>query len=257
MKPDERAGLLEFATDVAIEAGRSILRHYQTALSVETKSDESPVTIADREAEQMIRRRIAQAYPHDAVSGEEFGRHDGNAARRWIIDPIDGTRSFIRGVPLFGVMIAFEFEGDVTAGVLHFPVLNETVAAARGLGCTWNGRRARVAAVSNMRDALVLTTDARTWLARTASRASVGADAPMLRTWGDCYGYALVATGRAECMFDPALSPWDIAALVPIIEEAGGVITDMDGNNAWPATSAIATNANLADDLRNAIRLPQ
>jgi histidinol phosphatase-like enzyme (inositol monophosphatase family) len=265
MNADELAALLDFAIDVATDAGRLILGHYQSSLTIDTKPDESPVTIADRAAEQLIRRRIAASYPADAILGEEFGAGSANPprdaadaadaatppiahnGRRWIVDPIDGTRSFIRGVPIFGVMLAFELEGDVVAGVLHFPALGETVAAARGLGCMWNGRPARVSNTSATGDALVLTTDARNFV-------DTFDGGPMLRTWGDCYGYALVATGRAECMFDPVLSPWDVAALIPIIEEAGGVITDMDGSASWPMNSAIATNAALADEFRMMLR---
>jgi fructose-1,6-bisphosphatase/inositol monophosphatase family enzyme len=159
-------------------------------------------------------------------------------------------------VPLFGVLIALEHEGDAVLGVMHFPALDETVYAGRGLGCWWNGRRALVSDETQLDRALVVTTDVENierehrgsgW---NALRKSVG----MCRTWGDCYGYALVATGRAEAMLDPMLSLWDAAALCPIIEEAGGVFTDLDGASGHRVSSAIATNTALAREVRSILR---
>lgn len=254
MTAHDSAGLLAFMSDVAIEAGSAALAYFQTNLSVDMKDDDSPVTAADRDAEMVIRSRIAAAYPSDAIMGEEFGESAGSTGRRWIIDPIDGTRSFVRGVPLFGVMIALEVDGAPDAGVLHFPALGETVGAVRGHGCWWNGRPSYVSTRQHMHDALVLTTDREnvTRYEHGAQFQSLVDAADITRTWGDCYGYALVATGRAEVMVDPVVSPWDIAALIPIIEEAGGVITSWDGNDAWPCRgNLIATNAALAGAARN------
>ena len=245
--------LLAFATDVAGRAGLATLAHFQTDLSVEAKHDDSPVTIADRESETILRTLIAARFPHDAIIGEEFGETRAGADRRWIIDPIDGTRSFVRGVPLYGVMIGVEEQGEIIAGVLHFPALNETVSAAIGEGCWWNGRRARVSDCTRLGSALVLTTDVECIAreSRTAAFDGLRAQAGTVRTWGDCYGYALVATGRAEAMMDPAVSIWDAAALAPIITEAGGVFTDWDGNPTWRNRSILATNAALSSDIRS------
>jgi histidinol-phosphatase len=247
--------VLDTAVEIAWRAGRATLAHYQTGIAAESKEDDSPVTEADRSAERIARRLISARYPADAILGEEEGETHAGADRRWILDPIDGTRTFVRGVPLYGVMIALEYEADAVLGVIHFPALNETVYAGRGLGCWWNGRRALVSAQSRLGDALVVTTDVENiereqrgpgW---NALRRSVA----LTRTWGDCYGYALVATGRAEAMLDPVLSLWDVAALSPIIEEAGGVLTDWDGASGYRLKSAVATNAALATRIRSVL----
>jgi histidinol phosphatase-like enzyme (inositol monophosphatase family) len=255
--------MLAFATDVVTQAGRVALAYFQTELTIDSKADDSPVTVADREAERLMRELIRARFPHDEIAGEEMGVDavdsiSTSTGRRWVLDPIDGTRSFIRGVPLFGVMIALQVDDVVQLGVLHFPALSETVAAMRGGGCWWNGKRAQVSNVSSIEQALILTTDATNFStlferARSEAFSPGSAKFPMIRTWGDCYGYALVATGRAEAMFDPALAVWDVAALIPIIEEAGGVITSMSGAPPLPVNGAIATNRVIADALRTMI----
>jgi histidinol-phosphatase len=164
----------------------------------------------------------------------------------------------MRGVPLFGVLLALEVEGRAELGVMHFPALDETVYAARGAGCWWNGRRARVSAIDSLDDALVLTTDVAN-IARQGRADSwdrLAARAGLCRTWGDCYGYALVATGRAEAMLDAELSIWDAAALAPIIDEAGGVFSGWDGTGDHQAGDAVATNAVLGRAIRDLLRGP-
>ena len=252
MTRDSYGSLLDFAVEVAWRAGRATHAHYQTGIATETKPDNSPVTAADRAAERIVRDLITARFPDDGILGEEFGAERTGAARRWIVDPIDGTRTFVRGVPLYGVLLALEEDGEAVLGVIHFPALDETVYAARGNGCWWNGRRARVSATAALSDAFALTTDA-----ENIDAAGRGAGWDVLRTrvagwrtWGDCYGYALVATGRADIMLDPVMSLWDSAALAPIIQEAGGVMTDWDGNAGYRGGSVIATNAALADDVR-------
>jgi histidinol phosphatase-like enzyme (inositol monophosphatase family) len=244
--------LLEFAVEVAWRAGRVTLAHYQTGITAETKPDESPVTIADRDAERLARDLIRTRFPGDGIVGEEMGVERDGADRRWILDPIDGTRSYVRGVPLYGVLLALEEDGDPVLGVAHFPALGETVYAARGLGCWWNGRRALVSETTKLADALLVTSDAEhaTRAGRGESwhrlRASVG----LCRTWGDCYGYALVATGRAEAMVDASLAVWDAAAVRTIVEEAGGVVTDWSGVADHRNGSLVATNAALGREIR-------
>jgi histidinol-phosphatase len=249
---EELRDILGFAVDVAWRAGRLTLAHYQTGLVADLKADESPVTVADRGAERLARQLIERRFPDDAIVGEEDGEVRAGASRRWIIDPIDGTRTFIRGVPLYGVLVAVEAEDDAVIGVMHFPALDETVCAGRGLGCWWNGRRAVVSDVTSLDRALVLTTDAEN-IARHQDPSGwdrLRRAAGCTRTWGDCYGYALVATGRAEAMLDPVVSIWDTAALAPIIEEAGGVLTSWAGESGWQHGSAVATNAVLAQEIR-------
>lgn len=244
--------LLEAVQVVARLAGDVALSHYRTAITVEAKGDGSPVTIADREAEQAARAWIAQRFPADGILGEEFGAHEGTSGRRWLLDPIDGTKSFVRGVPLWGTLIAVA-EGDrVLAGAAYFPAVNEIIAAAPGEGCWWNGRRASVNAVSSLASATALVTDDRTFAtvdqreAWTALADAVG----IARSWGDCFGYLLVATGRAEVMVDPIINPWDAACFLPIIEEAGGVFTSLNGERTAFGGHAIATNTALADVAR-------
>ena len=243
---------LEFAVEAAERAGRVILGHYQSDLRPESKGDGSPVTAADREGEELLRGFIEARWPADGILGEEHGSCRPQAPRCWVLDPIDGTRTFVRGVPLFGVLVALVERGTPVVGVVHFPALAETVSAARGLGCWWNGRRARVSAIDRIEEALVLTTSVELDEAHGRGEGwhRLRARAGMARTWSDCYGYALVATGRAEAMADPIMAPWDVAALVPVVEEAGGVFTDWDGRPGYPATSAVATNAALAAEVR-------
>jgi histidinol phosphatase-like enzyme (inositol monophosphatase family) len=250
------ATLLEAAAEVARLAGDVALRHFRTAVAVETKGDGSPVTVADRAAETAAREWVRRRFPDDGVLGEEFGVERPEARRRWIMDPIDGTKSFVRGVPLWGTLIAVAEGETVLAGAAYFPPVGELLVAAPGEGCWWNGARCRVSDVARVEEATVLTTDERflgqpergagwRWL---ATRAAVS------RTWGDCYGYLLVATGRAEVMVDPVMSPWDAAALQPIVAEAGGTFTDWDGAATAFAGSVVATNAALAADARALLR---
>lgn len=253
---------LDAAIDVAREAGRVTLRWFQADLDVETKADRSPVTVADREAERVLRDLLGRRFPDDGIVGEEHGEAAGRSGRRWILDPIDGTRSFVHGVPLYGVMVALEADGEAVVGALHFPALGETVAAARGLGCRWNGQACRVSDTARIEDALVVTSGDAPHLraisdhafpAREAGLARIAERAGTFRTWGDCYGYALVATGRADVMLDPHLSIWDAAAVRPVIEEAGGVFTDWLGEPTHAAGHAVAANGLIARAVRNVL----
>lgn len=241
---------LAFALQVALDAGRVALEHYQTGVAVELKADHSPVTRADRGAEQLIREAIARQYPDHSVVGEEYGADNRSSPFRWIVDPIDGTKSFVRGVPLFGVLIALEIEGRPEVGVCHMPALNETVAAATALGCTWNGRTARVSTTDDLANATVLFSDGRMLARRMGTRwPTLEAGAGLLRSWGDCYGHCLVATGRAEVMLDPVMNPWDCGALLPIVREAGGWFSDWSGAARIDGGDAVSTNAALRDQV--------
>jgi histidinol-phosphatase len=237
---------LQTAVSLAHEAGRLALTHYQRGVAVEQKPDRSPVTIADRSAEQLIRQRLATAYPGHSVLGEEFGADDARASHRWIVDPIDGTRSFVHGVPLFGVLIGLEIDGVVVAGVCHLPAVDETLAAARGLGCTWNGRPVRASQTAALADATVVYSDARSMRRRLGPRwTELEETVHDVRGWGDCYGHCLVATGRADVMLDAVMNPWDCAALLPILEESGGRFTDWRGQARIDGGDAVSTNGLL------------
>jgi len=241
------SSLLEAVEAVARLAGAEAKRRFRTSLKVETKGDGSPVTEADREAERVARGWISERFPLDGIVGEELGSSRPDAKRRWFLDPIDGTKAFVRGVPLWGTMVAVAEGEEVLAGCVYYPMVDELVVAERGAGCFWNGQRARVSSIARLDQATVLTTEARAVPAAVGRVLSRGA---VSRTWGDCYGYLLVATGRAEVMIDPILNPWDSAALRPIIEEAGGVFTDISGVATAFGGSAVATNAALAGEVR-------
>jgi histidinol phosphatase-like enzyme (inositol monophosphatase family) len=239
--------------ELARLTGAIALQHYRAHLDVETKADGSPVTIADRAAERAARDWVHRHFPDDGVLGEEFGEERPDARRRWIIDPIDGTKSFIRGTPLWGSLVALCEGEEVLAGAACFPAVGEWIAAAPGAGCWWNGSRCSVSSVASLHEATVLTTDER-FRERPMLRAGwerIAEAARVSRTWGDCFGYLLVATGRAEAMLDPILSPWDAAALQPIIQEAGGHFTDWSGRRTAFGGSAVATNEALSQSVRS------
>lgn len=244
--------VLDAATDLARLTGDIALGHYRSRLDVETKADGSPVTLADRAAETAAREWVQRFFPEDGILGEEFGVERPEARRRWIIDPIDGTKSFVRGAPLWGSLVALCEGETVLAGAAYFPAVGEIIAAAPNEGCWWNGARCAVSSVSALDAATVLTTDER-FRERIEYRAGwerVASGAGVSRTWGDCFGYLLVATGRAEAMLDPVMSPWDAAALQPIVEEAGGAFTDWTGRRTAFGGSSVATNRALADGVR-------
>jgi histidinol-phosphatase len=246
------------AADLARLTGDVALRHYRSRLAVEIKADGSPVTAADRAAEQAARDWVDRLFPLDGVLGEEFGELRTGAKRRWIIDPIDGTKAFVRGVPLWGSLVAL-CEGErVLAGAAYFPAIGELIAAAPGAGCWWDGVQCMVSSVASLESATVLTTDD-SFRERPEFRAGwqrVSSAAAVNRSWGDCFGYLLLATGRAEGMFDPVMSPWDAAALQPIVQEAGGVFTDWSGHDTAFGGSVVATNRALAASMRSLLAEP-
>lgn len=248
--------LLDFAVESAQLAGAWTLGYFNAGAASEMKTDNTPVTAADREAEQRLRERIEARYPHHGIVGEEFPEKPGSEPARWVLDPIDGTLSFVSGVPLFSVLVGFEWQGEMAAGVVHMPALRETVYAARGLGCRWNGRPARVSDVSDLSQARLVATSPGSMYAYGRGgayerlRDACYAD----RGWSDAYGYALLATGRAEIVLDPIMSLWDNAALMPIVVEAGGTFTDWAGNPTHTAPEALATNGRLFDAVMRLIR---
>jgi histidinol-phosphatase len=253
---DELKELLSFAVRLAREAGEITNRYFKGASVVKLKKDGSPVTVADREAESYLRRSIEASFPDDSILGEEEEERAGTSNRRWIIDPIDGTYSFVRGVPFFGVLIGLEIEDETILGVVNLSALNETIYAARGVGCFWNGKRTRISSNHSLEEALLVSTDF-----GTCERYGFGAAAERLqsraaarRTWGDCYGHVLVATGRADVMLDPVMNIWDCAALLPIIEESGGTFTDWNGRRTIRGGNAISTNGALFESVMETIR---
>jgi histidinol-phosphatase len=253
-QPDPQT-LLEFAINAAWRAGRSTLNLYQTGAAAERKSDNTPVTVADRQAEQILREMITNTWPDHGIIGEEYGDVNSDAAYRWIIDPIDGTKSFVSGVPLYSTLLALT-DGDRTlVGVVYFPALDEMIYALRGGGCYWNGRRAQVSDKKNIADAVLVTSELKYF--RPAGRQEAWErlveKTYIQRTWGDAYGYFLVATGRAEIMLDPAMHLWDCGPLQVIMEEAGGTFTDWKGTPTIHNNESIATNGHLFEKVMDII----
>lgn len=247
---------VEIAIKAVEDAGRITLEYFQTDLAVEEKADRTPVTIADRSAEERLRADLARAFPDDGILGEEFGEQSGRSGRRWIVDPIDGTQSFIRGVPLYGVLLGLEERGTCVVGAVAFPALRLTLWAARGGGAFLNGLPIRVSRVSSLAQATVLAGDCKPeyYGNRYPGFQALLRRSARQRGWGDCYGHALVAMGRAEAMVDVELSAWDCAALVPIVEEAGGAFFDWDGNDTIYGGSGISTTAGLRPEVLRALR---
>jgi histidinol phosphatase-like enzyme (inositol monophosphatase family) len=222
----------------------------------ERKADNSFVTAADREAEEYLRTQIGKDFPDDAILGEEEGEKPGRSNRRWILDPIDGTYSFVHGVPLYGVLIGLEIDSEAVLGVVNLPALSEMICAARGLGCFWNDAPACVSATESLSEALLLSTDFGSCDEHGFGRAVeiLQRQVNARRTWGDVYGHVLVATGRADIMLDPIMNVWDCAPLLPIVEEAGGTFTDWRGQRTINGGNAISTNGKLFDSVMATIR---
>lgn len=233
--------------ELAAESGSFIRPLFgQRSLAVESKADQSPVTAADRGAEKLMRAMIAKRFPDHGIIGEEFGSENGDAEFVWMLDPIDGTKSFITGVPLWGTLIALLHHGQPILGCIHQPILAQLVIGD-GSSTTVNGRPTRVRPCSRLAEATLLTSDT-TNLGKYQNGPAcekLASQVKLYRTWGDCYGYLLVATGLADIMIDPIMNPWDIAALVPVIRGAGGVITDWKGGSAFPAESTVAASPEL------------
>jgi myo-inositol-1(or 4)-monophosphatase len=247
--PAEVRELLDFATSLAHEAGDVTLRYFGGVVEHDPKLDGSPVTIADRQAEELMRARIEERYPGHAILGEEYGQSNEGARIRWILDPIDATRSFMRGVPLYGVLIGIEVEGESAVGVAHFPPLRETVAAGTGLGCTWNERPCRVSGIRELSRSVVCTTDVEPLLSGSLGGGwrRLQQRAAFTRTWGDCYGHALVATGRIEAQVDPVMASWDAGPFLTIITEAGGRFTTLGGEATLHGGSGVSSNGLIHD----------
>ncbi len=247
---------LELARRIARQAGQLVMQYYSTTLPVQRKSDNSPVTVADREAEQLLRREIEAEFPDDAIVGEEHGPKNGSSPYRWIVDPIDGTKSFIAGVPLFGTLIGVQHEQQSVIGVIELPALDLRIHAAVGRQAWCQAgegapQLARVSQTPKLKEGLYLTSEVGSFAERGAKEVHERLEQASwyARTWGDCYGYFLVATGRAAAMVDPVMNLWDAAALLPILIEAGGTFTDWQGRSTVDAGEGIATNGRVLDEV--------
>lgn len=239
--------LLEFAKHITGKAGEITLKYYHSDLDIITKADQSPVTIADKETEEFLRSEIERKFPDHQILGEEMGNKETNSPYKWIIDPIDGTKSFISGIPFYSNLLGLEFEGRIILGISHFPALNEMYYASENGGAFLNGKRISVGKKSKIGECRVMTTDVKNL---ENVRLSVPAkkilnDSLFYRTWGDAYGHAMVASGRADIMLDPLMNPWDCAPFGIILKEAGGFFGDWSGAETIYGENAFSSNNEL------------
>lgn len=243
-----------FAKTLADASGDIIRQYFRSGIGVDDKADGSPVTIADRKAEETMRELIMREFPEHGIQGEEFGLHQPDAEYKWVLDPIDGTKNFITGSFLFGTLIALLHKGKPILGVINHPITHQFLLGAEGV-TSLNGRLVKVRGCNRVEDATILSSghyyveqyaDMRAYEAFTRR-------AKLYYTWGDCHGYYLLATGYADVMLDPIMSPWDLLALIPIIEGAGGKITDWHGGDAAIGTSIIATSGTIHSEVVRAL----
>lgn len=223
--------LLETAVDIADRAGQMALSYFRQALLIEMKENHTPVTIADKKTEEMIRTELSKAFPDHGLLGEEFGIHAHDAKFVWTIDPIDGTRSFIRGIPLWGTLLGLLEDGEPVLGVMVLPSLDETYTAAKGLGAYCDGQQLHVSATKAIESAIVSTGDVNCFddIGKRNVQRSLEERAELVRGYTDCFGHALVARGAIDAMVDPLVSIWDIAPIACIIKEAGGEYFALNG----------------------------
>lgn len=250
--------LLDFTVSLAYRAGRITLGYFNTGLQPDFKPDDTPVTAADRAAEEFIRAEIKSMFPDHAILGEEFGEEPNEKSGfRWIIDPIDGTKSFVRGIPLYAVLIGLEIEGAIQVGASYCPPLDEMVCAGKNLGAWWNGRRAHVSEVDSLDRACICFTSPRNFQQRDrALWERLTSQAYMLRGWSDAYGYMAAATGRAEACLDPFMNLWDCGPFPIIFKEAGGFFGSWHGEECSDPGEALACNAALKPELVRLLQGP-
>ena len=247
----------EWALQIAKEAGALTLRYFDdSSLEVDRKKDGTPVTCADRGAEELLRARITERFPDDAILGEEFPDREGTSGYKWILDPIDGTKSFIHAVPLYSTLVGIEKDGVPFAGVIALPALGRGIYAEKDGGAfEWTAegglRRAHVSGTARLEEALFLTSEVKTFkeTGRFDLYNKLENACRLSRTWGDAYGYWMVATGRADLMVDPELSPWDAGPLSAILREAGGIFADWSGRETIYGGDGFACNRLLYDQV--------
>jgi len=236
----------EFANHLAVESARIIRPYFRKEIIVDIKSDNSPVTVADKKAEEFMRELISKEFPEHGIIGEEFGAVNPDSEYVWVLDPIDGTKSFISGALSFGTLIALLKNGNPILGIINHPILNEYLVGDNEL-CELNGKSIKIRNCSDISKSVLLTTD---HLNISKYQNPNGFEklirkVQLYRNWGDCYGYYLLATGFADIMIDPIMNSWDSMALIPIIKGAGGVITDFQGNDPVKGNSIVAAGPKL------------
>ena len=243
-----------FAKHLSIVSGTVINSYFRSGVKVDSKSDSSPVTIADKKAEELMREEIMKKFPDHGIIGEEFGKHNESSDYQWILDPIDGTKSFICGAVTFGTLIALTFKGNPILGVINQPVLKEFLIGDNNF-TELNGNKVRVRETNNLSDAVLLATD-HFGIGEYFNQEKfneLAKQVKLYRNWGDCYGYYLVATGFADIMIDPIMSIWDSMALIPVIKGAGGIINDYKGEDAISGTSIVASTPGIHSEIIKAL----
>ncbi|MCX7797139.1 MAG: histidinol-phosphatase [Melioribacter sp.] len=242
--------LKKFIRLLANESQKIILQYFRKEISIETKEDFSPVTIADKKSEEIMRELIIKEFPEHGIIGEEFGNINPEAEYKWVLDPIDGTKSFICGTPLFGTLIALLRNNQPLLGAINLPVLNEFLIGDNETAYL-NDIRVNVRSCKDISSAVLLITDYLSFEKYRNIKAlnNLIKKVKLFRNWGDCYGYYLVATGYADIMIDPIVSLWDFMALIPIIKGAGGIITDYYGNDPTKGNSIVATGGIIHNDV--------
>ncbi|MHB1424111.1 MAG: inositol monophosphatase family protein [Gemmataceae bacterium] len=249
MNPEWR-NRYEVAVQAAHQAGQLARRYFDGSFTVEWKADSSPVTVADREAEQLLRHTLLGAFPHDGFLGEESGHTPGTSGFRWIIDPIDGTRSFVRGIPLWATLVGLEYRDEQIAGIADVPALGHTYRALRGDGAYRDDRRIQVSEVNDLSQAIVFYSSL-SWFVNSGHQDTfleLVRRTERTRGFGDFYGFVLVAQGSGELMIEHGVHAWDVAAIKPIIEEAGGRFSDWSGGTSIHRPDVIVSNGKLHDE---------
>jgi len=243
---------VDFAKKMALASSEAILRYYQKRMNIESKGDGSPVTVADREAEAVMRRMIIETYPDHGIIGEEAGRYQPDADYQWVLDPIDGTVNFIAGSFLFGTLIALMRDGKPILGVIYHPVSNQLLVGANG-ETRLNGELVKVRSCQSIESATVCCSAHYevAYYRDFEAYQKLVSRSHTYRTWGDCHGYFLLATGGADVVLDPNMRIWDIVALIPIVEGAGGKITDWTGGDPLSSNGVIAATRDIHADVVN------
>ncbi|SMO80712.1 histidinol-phosphatase [Gracilimonas mengyeensis] len=239
--------LLSAATEIAKIGGHHTLQYFKQNIEIIEKEDDSPVTIADRETEEIIREEILKRYPDHGIIGEEFGKTNEGSNIQWVLDPIDGTKSFIHGVPFYTTLIGIMIDNEPQVGIIYAPALEELCAAAIGHGATFNGKPCKVRDTEKLEDSTLLVTEILRFKENGQQELfmELMEKTKLHRTWGDAYGHLMVATGRADLMYDPVLNIWDAAALLPVVQEAGGVFSDVKGEETIHSGNGFSTNKKL------------
>lgn len=245
--------LLEAATEIAKIGGEHTLNYFKKEVEVISKADDSPVTIADRETEKIMRAEIEKRFPDHGIIGEEFGKTNEESDIKWVLDPIDGTKSFIHGVPFYTTLIGVLVDGEPKIGIIYAPAMNELCAAAIGFGATLNGKPCNVRDTKKLEDATFLVTEIEYFkdFGQQELFNELLSKTKIHRTWGDAYGHMMVAIGRADLMYDPILNIWDAAALLPVMKEAGGIFSDNKGKETIYSGNGYSTSMKLFPEVKN------